>query len=224
MAACVRELFGTKDEEEWRHAFSSSILTAKLIEGSESTVNSRLILIMLLHDIGKNMLGIYNRRKYFKARMMAETEQLCAHKAELLVFRVNHAEAGGLLLKRWMLPQSVIRPVFFHHVTAVPTDYKLEVAMTQFVDWIDCMARNDVCMPPCDGLMKAARLESVDVNSMVNYQRNLIESIPGDSLIKRKLPVIRETELEKEDFDVPEEYMEENSDSTQIIRRSRFRA
>jgi HD-like signal output (HDOD) protein len=184
----IFDFYPWEDAEEWNHVYSASMLMTKLVEENESITGTSLILCALVHDIGKILLKMYNYTDYQTALALSEEKGISAYKAELSVFKVNHAETGGVLLKKWFMPDDLLRPVFFHHLNTLPKDHSFETAMLQFVNWIDSRARGIICEPPNEKLIKAVNFDSDDIDYFTGYQKNLIESLDEKYFPRNKIP------------------------------------
>lgn len=108
--------YAMDEGEFWRH----SLLTAKageLLAGdwrkSEAGVG---FTAGLLHDIGKLVLN-----QFLDLETQAEVRRAIEERGEVgLVVEqnllgTNHAEVGGALLRKWMLPEHLVEAVEFHH-------------------------------------------------------------------------------------------------------------
>ncbi|HON72598.1 MAG TPA: HDOD domain-containing protein, partial [bacterium] len=69
----------------------------------------------LLHDIGKIVLGEYLEEQYEEIvkRVSESLQPFNIIESEVLGF--DHAEMGGLLAKRWNLPEFLIEAIRYHH-------------------------------------------------------------------------------------------------------------
>jgi len=176
-SASIMDIFSKEEEKEWAHAYSSSVLMSSIMEEHEIPAASNLPLTILMHDIGKVILRRFTPKKYRMAQELAEHEKLSISVAEDRVIHINHAEAGGWLLEKWQMTEDIYKPVQNHHCQEVPSEYVLETALLQFVNWVDCSARNIPCPPPSTEIMKEAGFEEIDVDYWINYQKQLILDI-----------------------------------------------
>ncbi len=92
----------------------------------------------LIHDIGKVILSQYQTRYYSECLRMVEQEEIMLVQAEQQVFKVNHAEVGWWLAKRWNLPNSLAEAIHLHHV---PLAAKVSPELSAIVHFADIITR-----------------------------------------------------------------------------------
>ena len=181
-SAAIMDMYGEKEQAEWEHSYSTFILMGNLIREKDLAVNSNLPLTMLMHDIGKLVLRSISSKLYEQIQMLTTTKKMSSVEAEELVFKVNHCEVGALLLERWEMAPSIIEPVRNHHnYTDIPEDFVVELALIQFVDWVDLSARGTrECTAPNPELMREAGLDDMDSDFWIRYQKDLIEMLADE--------------------------------------------
>jgi len=97
------------------HSITCGILS-RIISAFKNIQNTeRLFLGGLLHDIGRLVLYSYLPVAAKAALVEAGRNQELLYMAEGPIFGCDHAEVGGLLLKRWKLPVSLEVAVRYHH-------------------------------------------------------------------------------------------------------------
>ncbi len=178
-AASIMDMFSDEERLEWNHAYTSSLLMGFLLEDQKIPAASNLPLVMLMHDIGKLVLRRFAPTKYKLAKKQSELEQRPLYQIEEGLIHVDHAEIGAWLLERWQMTEEIIKPVRYHHLQTVPPDFQIETMLTQFVDWVDNMARGCVAATPSPELGKHTGFEIVDTDYWINTQRNFIVSVEG---------------------------------------------
>jgi HD-like signal output (HDOD) protein len=108
----------------WRHSLAVGIVAQAIWEVQEGKEDSeRLFVVGLLHDVGKLVLmcvaGEHARILYGQSE---EATVLCDLEDETLGF--NHAKLGGILLKKWNMPASLVTAVQWHHNPYSAAHYK----------------------------------------------------------------------------------------------------
>lgn len=98
----------------WRHAFIVGI-AAKLIAGGMQLKAGDLFVAGLIHDIGKLALLIIAPDGYARIMKMTGNYGLEHLAAEKHVLGLNHAQVGMRLANKWMLPESLVAAVGYHH-------------------------------------------------------------------------------------------------------------
>jgi diguanylate cyclase (GGDEF)-like protein len=98
----------------WKRAITSAV-AAEVLAARIGFRNEETFLCGLLKDIG--VLVIYQQmEKEYKQLLLFKAyanSQIFPIEKELLGF--DHGELGGLVLKRWGLPESIYLPIFHHH-------------------------------------------------------------------------------------------------------------
>lgn len=112
-AAEAQALFGnTQTIDDWRHAISCAY-AAERIAAKVGADKNAAFMSGLVHDIGKFYIGRTFPSEYDIVHdgvgLGEEIEQV-----EKEFFGMNHAEVGGLLLKKWNFPQQVVDAVSSH--------------------------------------------------------------------------------------------------------------
>lgn len=177
-SASIMDMFSQNEQEEWNHAYSSSVLMSDIMEEHEIPAASNLPLTVLMHDIGKVILRRFSPKKFKMAHETALRENIPMFKSEDTIIHINHAEAGGWLLERWDMTEDIYIPVAWHHSKELPPEeFIVETALVQFTNWVDCTARGIPCYPPDRELMQEAGFDEIDNDYWINYQRTVISKI-----------------------------------------------
>lgn len=176
-SASIMDIFTKDEEQEWNHAYSSSVLISNIMEEHDIPAASNLPLTVLMHDIGKVILRRFAPKKYTMALELSLKEHIQVSEAEESFLHINHAMAGGWLLEKWQMTNDIFMPVANHHSKELPKEFVLETALLQFVNWVDCTARNITCLQPTKELMTEAGFEDIDNDYWIEYQRNMIDEL-----------------------------------------------
>jgi putative nucleotidyltransferase with HDIG domain len=160
-------IYGERGRELVDHAIGTAYL-ARLIADKARTDVEEAFMCGLLHDIGKlvilKLAHDYSRRTG-KPVPREEVDQAIDER---------HAGFGGLTLKRWKLPESLIEPVTCHHDYRVATKRPKDAAVTYAANQLahrygfGCEAdgRNLLEDPVAEFLgLDQAWLESTDVHA-----------------------------------------------------------
>lgn len=177
-SASIMDMFSEDEQNEWNHAYSSSVLMSDIMEEHEIPAASNLPLTVLMHDIGKVVLRRFSPKKFQMAVEMAHRDGIPVFEAENAVIHINHAEVGAWLLEKWQMTEDIFTPVAWHHSKELPPEqFLVETALVQFTNWVDCFARGIPCAQPQKELMDAAGFEEIDNDYWINYQREVIATI-----------------------------------------------
>lgn len=106
-------LFNRKDF--WKHSLLCGIIAKKISESMGIKNSEEMFMCGLLHDFGKLIMDSFLHDEFVLALELARDKDITLLKAENEVFTFNHSAIGGLLLKKWGLPSSLVKAVEFHH-------------------------------------------------------------------------------------------------------------
>jgi len=181
-AITVMPFFSSAEDEEWNHSYTSSILMTNMMNKLNVPSTSKLQLMMLLHDTGRLVLKRLNPKKYRQAVDISVQNNIPVCKAEESVFHINHAIAGGILMKKWGMPDDIIIPVAHHHSDFAPgKEFIYDTTLMQLCDWIDHTARNTPALSPSDQMLRYASLDNLNVDFWTRYQQATIRIIKNSN-------------------------------------------
>lgn len=108
---------GTMSTENfWRHSIAVGLAAQELWREMGYKEDERLFTAGLLHDIGKLALAcLLPKETDFHQQLLVRSriKPPCEVEKELLGF--DHSRFGGMLLRKWNMPSSLIHPVLRHH-------------------------------------------------------------------------------------------------------------
>ena len=118
----------------WEHSLSCAV-GCQIVSNSIGLGESDEAFVMgLLHDIGKNVIEIYNKSVandiYKRAKGTRQRIQL-----EKKMLGFTHTEAGEILARKWKLPPVIVSCVRHHH-SPLQSEHKSMVGIVHVVDWV----------------------------------------------------------------------------------------
>lgn len=118
----------------WRHSIYCGLLSRALARRCRVLHPERLFVLGLLHDIGS--LVIYRHAPELAVELLerAKGNEEVVYRAELEQFGFSHAELGGLLLRRWSLPELLQEAVQYHHDPASAPNVAMEASIVHIGD------------------------------------------------------------------------------------------
>lgn len=163
------------EHDEWEHASSCRILMEHLLRINDLNM-PHLIAAARFHDIGHIIFRILTPKRFGMIEEAARSEDkgIARHRMEESIIHMTHAEAGAILLESWGFPESVWKPVMYHHYDQSPPDYHFETAVLQFVDWVDSLARERNIDDPMSFMLAYAGLDTLDPKPWVKIQRRVV--------------------------------------------------
>jgi putative nucleotidyltransferase with HDIG domain len=118
VAASVKQVYkpyGLTEKMLWQHSFGAG-LAARVIANTTKLVNEEeAFLGGLFHDIGKIILNSLDNKQFQMVVQKCFNEGLSFLDAEEQIYSYNHAEVGGLVIKKWNFPSILMHAVLKHH-------------------------------------------------------------------------------------------------------------
>jgi len=101
----------------WTHSFCVGV-TAKLlaaIKGIPGADREEYFVAGLLHDLGKIPLSICFSSEYRQVLDSAKRKNVPLHRAENIIFGIDHCAVGKMIADKWQLSESINDSLRFHH-------------------------------------------------------------------------------------------------------------
>ncbi len=121
VVAATGELFNADDpfiHDLWDHATACALASHVLAETLHLPHAEESFIAGMLHDVGK--LVIYKQHPHIYQPLLEQSkaEQICISKLEEENFKIfTHMSVGGLVARKWKLPESLAEVARFHHDT-----------------------------------------------------------------------------------------------------------
>ncbi|MDD3117779.1 MAG: HDOD domain-containing protein [Victivallales bacterium] len=174
----IMPLYNRIDQKEWRHVYSTSVLLCNLQRHYHFPTLGLSPLTALLHDIGIPLLRRFMPHRYDDVMDQAHRTQQCLEQAEEAVFNISHAVAGGICVRKWMLPDDVFYAISYHHSYSLPQEtipFQVDIVLLQYVDWLDLRTRNWACRRPDTTILRRHGFQDSDDSYWLEHQRTLLE-------------------------------------------------
>ncbi len=106
--------------EFWVHSLRVATSMSEISRAIRNGLSGEehIFIIGLLHDIGKILFAQFAEDTYRAVLERSAGEDVYHVERELL--GMDHGEAGGVLLRRWLFPDVIYLPIHYHHHTDVP--------------------------------------------------------------------------------------------------------
>lgn len=118
VAASVKQVYkpyGLTEKMLWEHSFGAGLAARVIASGTRIVNEEEAFLGGLFHDIGKIILNNLDNQKFQMVVQKSYNEGMSFIDAEQQVFSYNHAEVGGLVIKKWNFPSILMHAVLKHH-------------------------------------------------------------------------------------------------------------
>ncbi|TBV82286.1 MAG: HDOD domain-containing protein [Desulfobulbaceae bacterium] len=107
--------YALEQGDMWKHSVASGILAKLLVHKIKDVDAATAFTAGLLHDIGKRFLSNFVADDFERIMDKVLKEKRSFVEAEKEFLGVNHAELGGVILKRWGFPTDIQQAVLHHH-------------------------------------------------------------------------------------------------------------
>jgi HD-like signal output (HDOD) protein len=102
--------------ELWRHSVASALAAELSLPFCRVPIPPEAYTAALLHDVGKLVLVRFLDEDTLRILRRARGEgELLSLQAEIEVLGVHHGELGELVVQRWNLPETISKPLAWHH-------------------------------------------------------------------------------------------------------------
>jgi HD-like signal output (HDOD) protein len=142
LATFVIDVFKGMDSELvttnsfWKHSIGCGVCSRLLAAERREHKTEKFFLIGLLHDIGRLLMFVSQPRTSEEVlERCRETGEL-EYRVEREIFGCDHAEVGGRILQKWMLPRGVSEAVHCHHQPGVAQSSLIESSIVHVADVI----------------------------------------------------------------------------------------
>lgn len=99
----------------WRHSFACATISQELAQMFKETSPERSFVAGLLHDIGRPVLIMALPERALAASDISRDQKSQLYRAERVTTGFDHAQLGGMLLRKWNLPFALVSAVLYHH-------------------------------------------------------------------------------------------------------------
>jgi len=134
LSASIFDIMNTRMMGLWEHSLGCGIGARLIAEQTGACEPEEASVAGLLHDIGKLAFVCEVPKSYNKLIEAIRVSNHFLLEVEAEVLGTDHAEAGEWLGKRWNLPDTLIRPIRWHHDPGASEDDAVRAAIVNVAD------------------------------------------------------------------------------------------
>ncbi|MFO7885064.1 MAG: HDOD domain-containing protein, partial [Desulfobacteraceae bacterium] len=141
----------------WHHSIETALVGQYMCRNKKEFSDQGIFTACILHDFGKIFLIDYFPEEYGQIIKESNQTGVPVHEFEEEVFGYNHGVVGGLIVKKWNLPESLVHAISFHHLPSSSASHTRLAAITGLADYLADMAHKDDkknCINGTPGLQK----------------------------------------------------------------------
>ncbi|MGC8718215.1 MAG: HDOD domain-containing protein, partial [bacterium] len=164
--------------ELWRHSIACAIISREIARKNRLGDIESYFVAGVLHDIGKIIIGEYLEGEYETVIRRVTEENLPFDIVEKEVLGFSHPQIGGVLAKRWNLPEFLIDGIRYHHEPERGTT--LASSVVHIADSITLMmgygvGSDGLFYPISEELLERFKLSGEEnFDSFISYVENLL--------------------------------------------------
>ena len=122
----------------WRHSVATGVMAKCIGLQAHRRQPERYYVAGLLHDIGRLAFFLKLPGLMSELLLQREREETPLFRLEQAALGFNHADAGGALLQRWRVPQSIHEPVCHHHEPCCAMEFGEVASAVHLADvWVN---------------------------------------------------------------------------------------
>lgn len=141
----------------WQHSIETALVGQYICRNKKGFSDQGIFTACILHDFGKIFLIDHFPEEYGQIIKWSNQTGVPVHEFEEEVFGYNHGVVGGLIVKKWNLPESLVHAISFHHLPSSSVSHTRLAAITGLADYLADMSYKDDqknCINGTPGLQK----------------------------------------------------------------------
>ena len=107
--------FGPLETQMWEHSIAVGTAAQLIARDTGNLDSGEAFVAGMLHDTGKVLLNNHAPEAYANAVARAQDEGRSLYAIEREEFGFDHTVVGGLMLKKWELPEEIVNAAVWHH-------------------------------------------------------------------------------------------------------------
>ncbi len=120
----------------WKHSVETALIGKYLCREKKKLMDEGIFAACILHDFGKLFLIKNFPNEYRNLIELSKETHLPIYDLEEEVFGFNHGVIGGMIAKKWNLPESLVQAISFHHHPSSSKSHAGLAAVTGFANYL----------------------------------------------------------------------------------------
>lgn len=126
-------------QELWKHTVGAAAASRALALNAMPRAAEQCFMAGLLHDIGVIVLDQSFPNEYAAVLRYQEEKQAPLYVAEQAILGYTHAEVGGFVCEKWLLPPALVQAIAGHHDPGMAEDTDKTILIAHTADIITKM-------------------------------------------------------------------------------------
>ena len=148
LATSILKVFAGRDtnplfnvQEFWKHALGTAVASREISRRLGAGKPHEMFTMGLLHDIGKLVLDLFFTNDFGQVLEEVQKGRRPIVEVEREVLGVTHADVGGILARKWSLPDALVEVIQYHHAPLESETCQQEAAVVNLADML-CRAKS----------------------------------------------------------------------------------
>lgn len=107
--------YALEPEAMWAHSFGVGVASNLIAKRTRAIDPDLAFTAGLLHNVGKVAMSIWLDQKLVSILNLAQRDHLAFDEVERKLLGYDHGEVGGFMAESWNLPESLVKPIRYHH-------------------------------------------------------------------------------------------------------------
>lgn len=120
----------------WRHSIAVGVIAKHLGEVSGLINTDNFFISGIVHDFGKLFFLRVAPEEYFNAIDYAQKNRVSLSNSEKITFGITHNSIGGMLAKKWQLPNNIAEVINYHNAKRLNYYNNRQIAFVQLANII----------------------------------------------------------------------------------------
>ncbi|MDP4160368.1 MAG: HDOD domain-containing protein [Bacillota bacterium] len=176
--------YDMEQEGLWKHSMLTAMTARRLCQNLKLPFGDVAFTAGLLHDIGKLIIAVYVQEVGPYLLKKVSEAKVSYVEIEEKVIGYNHATVGGMLAKRWNLPEDLVTAISYHHDPSGAENY---TKLTNVIHVANGLANSLGMGGGVDSFLNPLLQESLEDLTLKELDLELLISSLGDLLIDPSL-------------------------------------